>query len=824
MTARVFLVFKKSFDKILLLFNLSFISFSVIAANDTVDFDLSTLQARGLPTTLNEYFRNGKKFSPGISKIIPIVNGVEKKTLSVNFDDKGEICLHPEDLAVLGIKKLTSDATSCVDIKSRYPQAEINLDPGQGKVEFVLPPDAIEDVNNIDISQYSVGGIGAMLNYDLLMMKTNSKKTDSGNDNTEGDSTSNSNNINTLQSDTEAGFNIDDWIIRSRQSYSSSGETRSLEQIYTYAQKTLPNYKTVMQTGKISIANSLFAMPQVLGIQFSPESALMNSKDSGATVSGIAQTQARVEVRQSGVLVYSTQVPAGAFTLNRLPTINNTADLNVNVVEQDGTTRSFLVPASSFTHGYSQQETSYSFALGKIDQSSGNNIGSNELATFNVSTPWGTRSMLTSGALLAQNYQSVAAQMSAGLANGLSLSGRTTLSSDARSQTKGMQNNLSVSMPLVSSLSINGSMTRQDIGYRDLTDGEQSLEADSSDDINTRYKSQYSLGVGYSLEEIGSFNLSWSRVSMFSSDEATSRMTMGWTKTFGSGVSISMNAERDSGDNGNSMLYMNMSIPFGDVRVSSNMSQVGDSRSQGLTLDQTINERLNYSLSASKSSDSDVGAFSANLHALPNYSQVNLGYSSYGSGNSTYTVGASGGVVATKQGVLFSPYPLQDTYAVVQIPGISGGEIQTPQGPVWSNSQGYAVSSGMSAYGESRMVLEMKSLPKNVDVNNGIQVAHVARGSVTNYTFGTIVSRRALIRIHLADGKLADKGSMLYDDHDNYITTVAGDGTVFLVDSQLEQKLLLQTTVGQKCRVLFKLNEEQDADKLYENYDAQCEI
>lgn len=823
MSARAFFLINKKLNRFLLLFNLSFLPFSVIAANDTVDFDLSTLQARGLPTTLNDYFRTGSKFSPGMSKITPFINGVEKKTMSVNFDDQGELCLHREDLTTLGLKSIKSEDDRCIDLKSQYQQAEIKLEPGQNKVDFVLPSDAIEDTNNLDINQYAVGGIGGMLNYDVLMMKNHSKTSNIDTDNENDKSASNSNNINTFQSNTEEGFNFNDWIIRSRQSYSSSGDSRSLDQIYTYAQRTLPNYKTVMQTGKISVANSLFAIPQILGIQFSPESALMNNKESGATVTGIAQTQARVEVRQSGILIYSTQVPAGAFTLNRLPTINNTADLNVNVVEQDGATRSFLVPASSFTNSFSQQETSYSGAIGKIDQSDNDDIGSNELLTFNMSTPWGTRAMLNSGALLAQRYQSIAAQMSAGLANGLSLSGRSILSSDARSQTKGMQNYLSLSMPLVDRLSINSSVTRQDSGYRDLTDGMPHVDEDN-DSINNRYKSQYSLGMGYSFEDLGSFNLSWSRVSMFSSDEPTSRMTAGWSKTFSNGTSVSMNAERDSGEDGNSMFYMNVSIPFGSVRVGASMSRVGDNMTRGVTLDQTINERLSYSLAANKSSDSDVGALSANVHALPNYSQINLGYSRYGSENSTYTVGASGGVVATKQGVLFSPYPLQDTYAVVQIPGISGGEIETSQGPVWSNSQGYAVSSGMSAYGESRMVLETKSLPKNVDVSNGIQVAHVARGSVTNYTFNTVVSRRALIRIHLSDGKLAEKGSLIYDAHDNYITTVASDGTIFLIDSQLEQKLMLQTLSDQRCQVIFKLNEEQTTDKLYESYDAQCQM
>lgn len=159
---------------------------------------------------------------------------------------------------------------------------------------------------------------------------------------------------------------------------------------------------------------------------------------------------------------------------------------------------------------------------------------------------------------------------------------------------------------------------------------------------------------------------------------------------------------------------------------------------------------------------------------------------------------------------------------MVQVPDINDGEVETPQGPVWTNSKGYAVSSGMTAYGESRITLVTKSLPKNVDINNGIQVAHVARGSVTNYTFGTVLSRRALIRIHMPESKLAEKGALLYDSHDNYITTVAGDGSVFLVDSQLDQTLWLKPSAGPRCRILFTPSEIADADKLYESYDAQC--
>lgn len=801
-------------DRIFINFNILLcccFPFIASGADETIDFDTTTMQARGLPVNLNKYFRDGKKFTPGVTKVIPVINGIQKAQMSITFNETGQPCLHSDDLTVLGIKATKVDANQCIDLIAIYPQSTITSDPGSNELLFVLPNETIADNNNLDISQYTVGGTGAMLNYDLLMMKNNNKNM-----------TSDSSSLNTFQSNTEEGFNFNNWIVRSRQTYSNSDNAQNVDQLYTYAQRTLPDYKTVMQAGKISIANTLFSTPQIYGVQFSPESALMNNKNSGATINGIAQTQARVEVRQVGALIYSTQVPAGAFSLDRIPTLNNTADLNITVIEQGGSSRSFTVPASSFAHGYSQQETSYSGAIGKIDQNDNNDIDSSELMTLNMSTPIGERMMFGGGALLAQKYQSVATQLSSGLANGLNISSRMIVSNDSRSQTNGLQGNINISIPLFQQLNMNSSVTLQDSGFRSLTDGATTNDPETGEYIGTRYKSQYNLGMGYLLGSLGSINLAWSRATMFDPAETTARWTASWSKTFVGGSSISVNAERDSGNEGNSMLYASISIPFGSTRVGYNISRTGDRTSQGVTLDQTLNERLSYSLAADKNSDNSVGSFSANLHAIPNYSQINLGYSRYGSENNTYTASASGAAVATQQGVLFTPYAVQDTFAVVQIPDIAGGEIDTSQGPVWTNKKGYAVSSGMNAYGESRMTLVTKSLPKNVDINNGIQVAHVARGSVTNYTFGTVLTRRALITIHLQNGKLANKGDILVDAKDNYITTVAGDGSVFLLDEQLKQELWLKPMADKRCQVIFKLKEEPEADKLYETYDAQC--
>src|SRR5260363_177649 len=52
-----------------------------------------------------------------------------------------------------------------------------------------------------------------------------------------------------------------------------------------------------------------------------PEYAL-DAQNTGAVVEGVASSPARVEVRQSGALIYSTLVPAGPFSLSALPLMN----------------------------------------------------------------------------------------------------------------------------------------------------------------------------------------------------------------------------------------------------------------------------------------------------------------------------------------------------------------------------------------------------------------------------------------------------------------------------------------------------------------------
>ena len=108
----------------------------------------------------------------------------------------------------------------------------------------------------------------------------------------------------------EAGFNAGDWIVRSRHTFTRFyGNDRINHQI-AYAQHSFVGIKKVQQAGQVSFSNSLFGTGQVLGFQLFPESALTSGQGGAGLVEGAAQTQYVGKARQSGVLGYSTAVPA----------------------------------------------------------------------------------------------------------------------------------------------------------------------------------------------------------------------------------------------------------------------------------------------------------------------------------------------------------------------------------------------------------------------------------------------------------------------------------------------------------------------------------
>ncbi|WP_042884005.1 FimD/PapC N-terminal domain-containing protein [Cupriavidus necator] len=74
------------------------------ALAEDVDFDVKTMEARGLSGQVAEYFKSEKRFAPGRGTVTLVVNGVQAGAAEVVFDSEGQPCYDQAFFARAGLK------------------------------------------------------------------------------------------------------------------------------------------------------------------------------------------------------------------------------------------------------------------------------------------------------------------------------------------------------------------------------------------------------------------------------------------------------------------------------------------------------------------------------------------------------------------------------------------------------------------------------------------------------------------------------------------------------------------------------------------------
>ncbi len=627
-------------------------------AADASGFDLNMLKERGIDPQLADYFREAARFRPGMQVVTLFVNGSKRGRADARFNTKGDLCF---DVGLLDkgglivppqLKKAdkptstprtpaaqTTKAASpdCFDYKEAFPQTRVELRPGKEEVALVVPTDALRPTED-DFAGYSSGGTAAMLNYEILGV--NSKFSGGGS--------------RFMSGNAELGFNVKDWIVRSREVYTAQDGKSQRQHVYAYAQKTLMDFKSILQAGQINIANSAVSGGAITGAQMIPEGALMSLNRNNVMVEGIAQWQARVEVRQAGALIYTTVVPAGPFALSDLPLLNSGSDLEVTVVEATGAQRRFIVPAASLHSGSLGSQRGYSFAVGRQRSLGGSTARQPWIVTGSGGWKIGKDSNANAGLMAATSYQAGAWGMDTRVFNSTSISLQQRLSNATGEGVRGTQVSLSGSSLLSTSFSGSFSATQQTLGYRDLADTIVDTPANAGDLEHNRYRGQYTASLSWSNATLGSFNVAYSRSSLFSG-VSTQRVTGSWGQTFSFGT-ISFNLEHNLGTSGNTdanssntvpinTFYLTLSIPLGQRNVRTYVNNSSGYKRYGASYNETINEYANYTVSAERNTQNQETDLSTQASILPRYTQVNLGYSRAGSGATSMNGGLRGGMV-----------------------------------------------------------------------------------------------------------------------------------------------------------------------------------
>ncbi|WP_434645362.1 fimbria/pilus outer membrane usher protein [Achromobacter piechaudii] len=781
-------------------------------------YDLEILKSRGISPTLASHFQNGPKFLPGLQTVQLSVNGREAGRAQATFDARGRLCLTPELLRLAKLKVPESqaeDPDTCPDAFLRaWPATTITLHPERMSVDIVAPPGATDTTQAV--TTYHSGGRAAILNYDVLSSQTHYF----------GGATR------YLQAHTELGLNANDWILRSNSTYSTFGGKSTWNHVDAYAQRTLAAWSTTMQAGQINLQGALFGGVPVTGIQLFPETALQIGKHEGPPISGIANTQARVEVWQNGTPLASLIVPPGPFTMTDVMPRSLSHDLKVVVHEATGEQRVFYVPAAALQVDRVGTASGFSGGLGKLRQLGYDKRDAASVAVAEYGMPVGKRANLTAGALLSQDYRAVGARSDLALPGNIQTGLQSQFSQNARTGSSGAQHIVSVSAQLLPGVSSNVSLLRRTSGYSDVLDtaggryhhDPQAGAYSYSGYRDDRIKQQVSAGLGWSGTSLGGFSMNYSESSN-TRGHVSRRGIVNWGKSINR-ASLSVSFERDLGSSQRSqgsLMYVNLGLPLGKQSVSASMQRQENGSSFGLSTAASIDERSSYTLSAT-SQPRTQPSYSGSVVLNSAYTQLNVAASSFGGGYS-HSTRMRGGLVAHAQGMSFSPYRVSDTFAIASVGDLSGVRLSTPAGSVWTDPWGRAVIPSLPAYRNGQVQVATSSLARNVDLINGRYSLDPARGSVAAIDFAVVTVRRALLTATYPDGTPLAKGAAVLDASGAFITLVGGSGQIFLPDLRTESAPYRVTSPeGVACTLAFDIPATPNPTALYERAQATCAL
>lgn len=122
-----------------------------------------------------------------------------------------------------------------------------------------------------------------------------------------------------------------------------------------------------LRIGKTYTDDNVFDSIQFTGAQLTSDENMLpdSQRDFAPVVRGVANSNATIEIRQSGYLIYSKNVAPGAFDIDDINPSNQSGDLDVSVIEADGSRRNFSVPYSAVPNMLRADNSRFQFTAGE---------------------------------------------------------------------------------------------------------------------------------------------------------------------------------------------------------------------------------------------------------------------------------------------------------------------------------------------------------------------------------------------------------------------------------------------------------------------------
>lgn len=814
---------------------------------DEVEFNDQFLFNTGNKIDISR-FAQGNPVLPGKYPTKINVNDKPKITTTVEFKDNGTPratpCLTLTMLKQIGVnteslEKSASDENACIVIEKAFPGALASFNSSTQELDLTIPQLYVLKLPEgyVDPSLWEDGIPVAMVSYDLNAW--HSEGSDSNSD--------------TAYAGLRYGANLGPWRFRARGSLNwdeENGSDYSSQDIYL--QRDITPLKAQMLIGDSYTRGDAFDSISLRGLRlYNDDRMLPNGLSSYAPViRGVANSNARVTVTQSGNKIYETTVPPGAFEITDLSTTGYGNDLLVTIEEADGSKRTFSVPYSSVTQMLRPGFARWDVGAGELHDKSLHDKPQLAYATLyyglnNTFTGYAGMQYMDTGfyaglAGLAMNTEAGAFAFdvthSRADIDGLrTLTGQSYRLSYSKmlSATDTSLNVAAYRFSTEDYLSLHDAASLADqVKYRDH---ELNPGRDNEDVYTTfqRMKNQIQVNISQPLRngktDYGSLYVNGSWQDYWDGSSSSANYTVGYSNAFTYGsYNISLQRTYDEFGEKDDSIYVNVNIPFdaifgygkhpagfSSVNVGMNSDFNGSTSLNATANGASQDNRFSYSVTTStnRSDDNTLNQIGGYGSYNSPYGPLSASVSANDDNQQQYSASYSGGMLLHSGGLTLAPGSISDTDSLVLIKasGAKGARLNGGDGEI--GDSGYAIMPYLSAYRENRVGLDTSTLTTDVEIKNTSTVTVPRSGAVVLVNFETDESRSAVLELQRSDKGFIPMGADVLNEKGELIGSVGQAGQAYVrgIEDKGTLRVIWGNGKGSDCTVHYQIT--ADAQK-----------
>lgn len=621
-----------------------------------------------------------------------------------------------------------------------------------------------------------------------------------------------------------SGLNVGPWRLRNHGSASYSDGQLTWRSEQSYAERDITRWNSQLALGEVYAESQLLTAPRLRGFTLGTDEQMLPADLRGyaPVVSGVAQTNATVEIRQAGELLLRTAVPPGPFTLRDIPTRGSNGELEITIIEADGSqrtqTQGFGMDAIMVPKG----ATRYRLNVGELDEPEllGDRwFGSGEVIH-------GVASNVTLGAGIQGKKDYFALNMAVGLGTAFGAMSFDMTHSDSLARhgehVRGQSYRARFSRQFMETGTTLGvtAMRYSDKNYRTLNDHIADSK-EQAQEQSSRSKAQLSAAISQSLpDSYGSLNLSFNYDEFWGAEKSRTSLSAGYSNSW-QRLSYNVNLEKSRAGNGSddTRLSVNLSMPlqWGGAR---NWLSIGSSHTSTNTYSNVgmggSYEQFSYGLRAN-TDHRDNQSWSASGSGRGRYGDGSLGYSQ-GKNYRALHASWNGSLVAHEGGLNLAP-GFMDGFILAEVEstedvGFAGQNAKT-------GNNGYAVLSTFTPYKRNWVRIDSKTLSDDIEIDGNDSQVVPRKGAITKVVFPARKVIRAQFELRSASGEVLPFGTQLESQDGELLAMSDPHGRALALLNKPTGSLVIKGDKMQ-CVVSYSLPSVLSAGQSYHQAVLQC--